>query len=83
MEVSLWVFIELMEQLVAKKTHRELMKYQETNKVSACHKSLKIELRVTMETIVLWAWLQIEINSINTKAEGENVFIQKQIETQI
>lgn len=45
--MSLWVFIELMQQLVAKKkTHRELRQYQETNKVLACHKSLKIELRV-------------------------------------
>lgn len=75
--MSLWVFIERMEQLVAKKTHRELRKYQETNKVSACHKSLKIELRVTMETIVLWTWPQTEINSINIKAEGENIFIWK------
>jgi len=43
--------------------------------VSACHKSLKIELRITMEIIVLRAWLQIEINSINIKVEEENVFV--------
>ena len=52
-----------------------MRKYQETNKVSACHKSLKIELRITMEIIVLRAWLQIEINSINIKVEEENVFV--------
>lgn len=64
-----------MEQLVSKKPHRELRKYQGTNKVSACQKSLKTEKRVTMETIVLWAWLQIETSTINSEAEGGNVFI--------
>lgn len=73
--MSLQIFKELIEQLVAKKPQRELRKYQETNKVSARQKSLKTELRVTMETIVLWAWLQIETNTINSAAEGRNVFI--------
>lgn len=68
-----------MEQLVAKKPHRELRKYQETNKVSACQKSLKTELRLTMETIFLWAWLQIETNTINSEAEGSNIFIYMEV----
>lgn len=39
--------------------------------MSAHQKSLKTELRVTMETIVLWAWLPVETNTINSEAGGE------------
>lgn len=41
--------------------------------------ALKIELRVTMETIVLRVWFKIESNSINMKAGGENLFIWRRI----
>lgn len=74
--MPLQIFKELMEQLVVKKSHRELRKYQETNKVSSCQKTLKTELRVTMETIVFWAWLQIETNTINSEAGGGTIYME-------
>lgn len=29
-----------------------------------------------METIVFWAWLEIETNTINSEAEGGNIYME-------
>lgn len=55
------------------------MKYKETNKDSVSHESLKTELTVTMEITALWAWLQIETNTVNITAERKDLFIWRWI----